>query len=176
MSRVSKCQRIKILRCNRESRRPAHGINRKYNHRPTQNEPLRMPERSANQKAIRLRQQASGETARGTRPGRQNTLPAITRHAEIGRFGSLRLFPYDNVEESPSREYEGDPKCGNVKDVDKLMKTADRIHEATAEVNVVSTSRTQQSTSSSSQPRAQTHESHEARFASLERSMRKLIT
>jgi hypothetical protein len=45
-----------------------------------------------------------------------------------------------------------------------------------AEVNAASTSHTQRSTPPSSRPREQTHESHEARFARLERSVRKLIT
>jgi hypothetical protein len=112
-----KCQerRIQILRCNRESRGPAHRINRRYNRRSTENEPLRMPERSANQKAVRFRQQTGEKTTRGARFGRQKTLPTITRHAKIGPFSSLRQLPYDNVEETRSRQYERDHKCGRRK-------------------------------------------------------------
>jgi hypothetical protein len=47
--------------------------------------------------------------------GDKKTLQAITKHAEIGRFSSLRRLPYDNVEETPSRRYEGGPKCGRRK-------------------------------------------------------------
>jgi hypothetical protein len=64
--------------------------------------------------------------------------------------------------------------AADVKDVDKLMETADRIHEATAEVNAASTSRTLRSTPSSSRPREQTHGTYEARLAWLERSVRKM--
>jgi hypothetical protein len=173
-----KCQerRIKILHCNRESQGPAHGINRRYNRRPTQNEPLRMPERSANQKAIRFRQQTGGKTTRGARFGRQKPSQLSRDMRKLAGSAVSDDFLTTLWKRRLPANMRAIISAADVKDVEKLMEIVDRIHEATAEVNVVSTSRTQQSTSSSSQPTAQTHESHEARFANLKRSMRKLTT
>jgi hypothetical protein len=65
--------------------------------------------------------------------------------------------------------------AADVKDINKFIETVDCIHEATAEVNVASTSRTQQSTPPSSQPREQTHGTYEARIARLERLVKKML-
>jgi hypothetical protein len=135
-----------------------------------------MPESSSDRKAIRFRQQTGGKTTRGARFGRQKTLPAITRHAEITGSAVSDDFLTTMWKNRLPAIMRAILVSADVKDVNKLMETADRIHEITAEVNATSTARTQQSTPPSSQPREQTQGSHEVRFARIERSLEKIIT
>jgi hypothetical protein len=64
---------------------------------------IRELEGRANPQADRFRRNASTETARGTGPGGQNTLPVLSRHEETGHSSSVGRISPDHVEESPSR-------------------------------------------------------------------------